>query len=503
MVSVICLAIITRRPVIAANAFAFAWLIVIIVNPTDPFTIGCQLSFLSVFMLIWAAGRWFAPRPLTPSEELLRETRTALENGLRSVGRKLGVAFGISLLLVIANAPLLLSWQNIVSPIAIVIGPPMILLTSIALIAGFFLLLLSPFSTLLAWPFARITEWALLGSGFIVESADRIPGAYVYAPAPPMWWLIGFYILLGACVLASTAWTRRLHIGVAGWVFLGLVFTAIPRRSEECTFTFLAVGHGGCVVIQTPDNRVILYDAGTTAGPDIARRIIAPFLWHKGISRIDEIFLSHADLDHFNGVPELAKRFAVGQVTITPSFSDKSTLGVELALDELKSRNIPIRVAALGNKYSAGELIFEVLHPPLIGPEGNENTRSMVVLTRYREATVLLTGDIEGEGQEMLRSIAIERIDVMMAPHHGAKSANMVRKSNNGDKLPSTMANWARPKMVISSQKSGSIDHLKAAYAPVMATIWDTHTCGAIEVRWDRNHLVATAFRTGERSVVK
>ena len=50
MVCVVCGGIVLRRPVIPANAFAFAWLIVIGVNPTDPFTAGCQLSFLSVFV---------------------------------------------------------------------------------------------------------------------------------------------------------------------------------------------------------------------------------------------------------------------------------------------------------------------------------------------------------------------------------------------------------------------------------------------------------------------
>ncbi|HEY1192513.1 MAG TPA: hypothetical protein VGE74_33120 [Gemmata sp.] len=42
-----------RRRVILANVFVFAlaWLIVIGLNPTDPFTTGCQLSFLSVSVM--------------------------------------------------------------------------------------------------------------------------------------------------------------------------------------------------------------------------------------------------------------------------------------------------------------------------------------------------------------------------------------------------------------------------------------------------------------------
>jgi competence protein ComEC len=61
MVCIVCGGIILRRRTIPANAFALAWLVVIIANPTDPFTIGCQLSFLSVFVMTFAEGkdRWY------------------------------------------------------------------------------------------------------------------------------------------------------------------------------------------------------------------------------------------------------------------------------------------------------------------------------------------------------------------------------------------------------------------------------------------------------------
>src|SRR5262249_42273147 len=45
MVCVLCGGLVLRRPVIPANAFALAWVIVVAINPTDPFTAGCQLSF--------------------------------------------------------------------------------------------------------------------------------------------------------------------------------------------------------------------------------------------------------------------------------------------------------------------------------------------------------------------------------------------------------------------------------------------------------------------------
>jgi competence protein ComEC len=501
MVSIFCGGIILRRPVIPANAFAFAWLIVIALNPTDPFTAGCQLSFLSVFVLLWGAVRWLAPRELTPVEQLIEETRGVTEKVLRAILRALWQLFAISAILTIVNAPLVLAWQNVAAPIAILLGPPLILLTSIALVAGFLLLLMAPFGTVVAWPLARITEWSLSACEWLVHLGDRVPFGHVYAPAPPMWWLVGFYPLVACVVLLDGPRARKCFVAILVWTALGLALGLQPRPSDEARITFLAVGHGGCVVIETPDGRVLLYDAGTTAGPDAVRRVVAPYLWSRGIARIDEVFLSHADLDHFNGLPELLRRFHVARVTTTPTFSEKESPGVSAVLAVLEARGVERRVVVAGDRFSAGSVTFDVLHPPPLGPEGNENARSLVLLARHDGHSILLTGDLEGEGQTLATARPLSPVDVMLAPHHGAKNANAPRGAPDKPE-PGVMAQWARPKLVVSSQRAGSTDHLTASYGAVGGTVWDTPTAGAVTVRCHSTGVVAECFRTGERRVV-
>src|SRR5439155_24550360 len=102
--------------------------------------------------------------------------------------------------------------------------------------------------------------------------------------------------------------------------------------------------------LETPDGRVLLYDAGAMAGPEVTRRHIAPYLWWRGQRRIDELFLSHADLDHFNGVVALLERFDVGLVTCTPSFADKELPGVRRTLAAISAHGVPVRMVAAAER---------------------------------------------------------------------------------------------------------------------------------------------------------
>lgn len=502
MVCAFCGGIVLRRPVVPANAFALAWIGVVALNPADPFTAGCQLSFLSVFVLVWGVGRWVAPRPLTPLEAVIEQSRSVPEKTCRAFLRATAAAYAVSLALGVANAPLILAWQNIVSPAGVVLGPPLVLLTSVALIAGFLLLLIAPLGSWAAWPFVLVVRRALNACAALVRAVERVPGGWVYAPGPAGWWLVGFYVLLAGVVLLDGRWRSRLAAALAAWVVLGLFASFNRPTRDEARITFLAVGHGGCVVIETPDGRVLLYDTGTASGPDVVRRVVAPFLWSRGISRIDEVFLSHADLDHFNGLSELLKRFPVGQVTLTPSFPEKPSPGVAVMLDSLDRHGVRRRVAAAGDRFAAGDVMIDVLHPPPAGPPGNENARSLVLLVRHAGHTVLLTGDLEGSGQDVALKQPVPPVDVMLAPHHGAVGAN-ARREGEGRFAPGPMAAWARPRLVVSSQEPRGTEHLKAAYGQNGGTVWDTATAGAVTVRSHASGLVAETFRTGEVLVIR
>jgi competence protein ComEC len=414
MVCAACGGLLLRRRTPPANFFALAWLAVALLNPTDLFGSGCQLSFLSVAILYWGPRHWFKQTD-DPLAQLVDEARPFWQRWLREKGRQVVEAYAVTVAIWLAIAPLAASRYQLISPIGILLGPPLTFLTSIALLFGFLMLAVSTVCEPLAALAAPAVHWSLTACEWLVDRTDAWPGSHLYVGAVPEWWLWVLYAaLLG--VLTQQPLRRRWRWGLgaaAGWLCVGLIGGAARLPPDELRCTFLAVGHGGCTVLELPDGRTLLYDAGALTGPDVTRRQIAPFLWSRGVRRIDEVILSHADLDHFNGLPALLDRFAVAQVTCTPTFADKDTPGVAHTLAVLERRGIPTRIIKAGDRLIAGDATLEVLHPPPVGPNGNENARSLVLEVRHAGHSLLLTGDLEGPGLERVLRLPPHHVDVL------------------------------------------------------------------------------------------
>lgn len=221
MVSAVCGAVILRRPTHPANSFTLAWLAVLILDPSEPFELGCRLSFLSVFVLVWGCSRWLRPEPLSPLDQLIDESRPPWERMLRSLGHAVIGLFVMNAILTAANAPLLMAEVNVVGPVSLLVGPLLMLASVVALVSGFALLLLAPLP-LLGDVAALVTHGSLRTCDFLVNTAADIPGGSVYVCGLPTWWLVGFYLLVAGVVLVDWRHGRQLFAGLAVWVLLAV-----------------------------------------------------------------------------------------------------------------------------------------------------------------------------------------------------------------------------------------------------------------------------------------
>ena len=77
----------------------------------------------------------------------------------------------------------------------------------------------------------------------------------------------------------------------------------------------LDVGQGLAVAVQTHAG-VMLFDTGMAwrGGGSAAEQSIVPFLRARGLRHVNQLVISHADLDHSGGVEAIRREIGVGHV---------------------------------------------------------------------------------------------------------------------------------------------------------------------------------------------
>ncbi|MFM8804569.1 MAG: ComEC/Rec2 family competence protein, partial [Planctomycetia bacterium] len=439
-----CLGAAIGRRSLAVNSLALAAILVLLWHPPELFRVGSQLSFLSTAVLIGAAAA--LPRTDTddPIERLIERSRTPLERRLRRIGRQ-GLEMVVTGTAVWAvTAPLVAARFHLVSPVGLVLNPLIAPLVAVAMAWGGLCLVMAPVST----PLAAACGWACDGTlrsiEGIVSWAAGLPGGYCWVAGPPGWWVAGWYVLLGLSLLILSR-ERLVRLGTwaavaAAWVGVGWVGTAAQRlivpEPTEMRAVVAAMGHGCGIVVRSPTGRCLVYDAGRLGAPAAARRAMTAVLWHEGVTRIDTLVISHADTDHFNAVPELLQRFAVGEIVVPPPFlrSDSWAAGELLRLAAVAG--VPVRAAEAGDSFALDPLCrIRVLHPAAqtsrqqgsppheAAPPVQDNETSLVLAVESAGRRLLLTGDIEGDALARFVASDPDTCDVLVAPHHGSRTS--------------------------------------------------------------------------------
>ena len=103
-----------------------------------------------------------------------------------------------------------------------------------------------------------------------------------------------------------------------------LLLYALPIKNYITNeVNFINVGQGDCTLIRSK-NKVALIDTGGLSYMDVANESLIPYLRKKRIYKIDTVFITHYDADHYGALSSLAKAYHINQVVdYTSSFPVK------------------------------------------------------------------------------------------------------------------------------------------------------------------------------------
>ncbi len=441
-VGFLSLAAILGRPLTSLNGLAAAAIIILLINPHELFRASFQLSFVLVLALIlWTPPLW---------DRVTRNSAGDVTAWPQFLAQRvwrmlLGLAI-CTAICAVAALPLGMHHFHQIAPwglLGAILLTPLISATIIlsfvtmAASAGF-----APLGEMCGAVLAGLVGVLLA----LVDLLGRLPGAVLLTPTPPSWLVVATY---GAALAAE--WYRRrtlvsglavdvpddvrravewrsirrflavLSVAAVAWLGWGIADLG-PARSGY-TLRCLAVGDGSATTLVGPEGEAAVFDAGSAENFDVGA-VVAGVLRHDRVGRVEWALVSHANFDHYSGIPTLERTVSTAHLASGPGFEESDARGTGAGrLRKLVDR--PMETISAGERLACAGGTLEILWPPAdAGPDVPPNDASLVALWSAGGVRVLLTGDIENLAIARLLTLADKgrvdlRADVLVAPHHG------------------------------------------------------------------------------------
>ncbi|HLR07652.1 MAG TPA: MBL fold metallo-hydrolase [Bacillota bacterium] len=179
---------------------------------------------------------------------------------------------------------------------------------------------------------------------------------------------------------------------------------------------FIDVGQGDSILIQTPEDKVILVDGGP---PKSGKKVI-DYLKNEQIKNIDLVIATHPDIDHIGGLPKIMNS-TIGISKIMETGKFHTTRTYLRYIYHVKKHMIPVTVARVNQTIDLDEQMnIDVLN----ADEGkkNNNQSSIVLKIRYKDIDFLLMGDVGIEQEKKLPAKKLQT-DFLKVAHHGSNTS--------------------------------------------------------------------------------
>lgn len=225
------------------------------------------------------------------------------------------------------------------------------------------------------------------------------------------------------------------------WILICFLFYICFYYFYLNTFYILIfdVGRGNCILIKNKSN-YILIDTGPNYFQNFnwTKTYLSPILNKLGVDIIEEIIISHPDLDHSGGLKTLKEEFFVKKVISGNFYVEDWEKVNTLFLPEIIDNPISFKIKETELFIFPGNIPYEDL-----------NRESLVVYLEYKGLTVLFSGDIDKiRFYRMKENNQILPVEILISPHHGSKYS-----------INEEILTWLNPKVIITSGRGIYFPH--------------------------------------------
>lgn len=234
------------------------------------------------------------------------------------------------------------------------------------------------------------------------------------------------------CRVSLGVWQAVLTVAAVAIFFI--------HPADRNQVIFLDVGQGDCCLIRTETGHNYLFDCGSSSRQKVGEYVLLPALKYYGITTLDGVFVSHPDVDHMNGIRELLELAvdnhlkikslilpAVEQSARQEQFGELLEAVAERNEGQKTTQTTRVVWVSAGDAWESGSVRFLCLHPERESGTMNENAYSECFYVDFGDFTLLLTGDVEGSGEEALlaelQRRGIGQLDLLKIAHHGSRNS--------------------------------------------------------------------------------
>ena len=422
-------AVILKRQTQPLNTLALSAMVLLLVRPTELFSASWQLSFITVLgilvlyeplyqrLMSWSVFKAVEILPKRIIESPAVQWIMKAADGfirLLSVGLAAWLGgVGVLLYHFYSITPLSSLWTVLTTPLVLII-----------LYAGYLKIALTPIFPTAGLLCAVAMDWGCRAFAAAVRAFSEVPFSEIRTGFIAVGWIVAGYTVLALIRFAP----RRIVILTGGVVIVLAAGSAGWRhwhnRGGELTLACLSVGHGQAIIIEFPDRTPWLIDAGSISQKNPGGRTVLPYLRYRGIAALEAVILTHGDMDHLNGLPEVAAALPVGGVFANASVFEKAQTSSSASFLMQRLKDTGQTIQPIETIELPDGATVRMLWPDAETAQNkaiNDNDKSQVVWIQFGGRGVLLCGDIELYAQEKIAArFAGLKADVMVLPHHGS-----------------------------------------------------------------------------------
>jgi competence protein ComEC len=393
---------------------AVTFIVMLFINPYSLFNVGFQLSFLAIFSLavIFPFVQKIHSSFISPI--------IALQIGLSPMTAYVFNYFSLSSL--VGNIPVIFI-ASLIIPLGLLLIPLTILNAPLF------------FFQIIANAMGFLTDIMLYINDLIF-----IPGkSFFYIKSPSIMLMIIYYFMI---FFITSELFLVLYKREKYWLIAKLTITAILLAAciniftvndfKDSEIVFVDVGQGDCLHIKTNDGKNILIDSGGSINYDVGEKILMPYLLKNGVTKIDAAFATHLHQDHYGGIITLAKKGMIKKLFIYES----NKMDEDTILNETGLKKEQIIYLVKGNNILLDDKVcIKTLSPERKSDDyyeaqksnkADENANSLILKLEYNDFSVLMTGDIDQNGEkDLIRQYVgtdVLDVNILKISHHGSKN---------------------------------------------------------------------------------